>query len=362
MKKKRLRADYLIVPGDISDRAQPEEFELASTIISECATAFGLGLDRILFVPGNHDVDWAELKLPDTTGFRRSQRYAALRHKSWIFHGILESGQQDLLEPPFFALWQYDDLLALGYNSAWHDEPDTVTHHGLIAEEHVGSLAEFLEKVDLSPARLRLFFVHHHPVQYSDPIPNEPDFSAMTNSPKLLKILQQYNFDLLVHGHKHAPKFATYSVDGAFPLAILAAGSFSATLDPRWSGYVNNQFHMIEIAGRDENHECIYGLVRSWTYLCGHGWLPSESNNGIRHLLPFGTYSETPELLKTLQPILEKRFSAENYVLWSSIVSAMPNLTYLPPERVIEVIDKLAGAIGFHRHGDPPDDVVLLKG
>ena len=51
-------ADYLIIPGDISDRAKPDEFLLASEIITEVAATLQVPIEKILFVPGNHDVDW----------------------------------------------------------------------------------------------------------------------------------------------------------------------------------------------------------------------------------------------------------------------------------------------------------------
>src|SRR4051812_3132205 len=54
-----LSADYLIIPGDISDRAHPQEYQLASNIIEQVAKRLSVQLDHIVIIPGNHDVNWA---------------------------------------------------------------------------------------------------------------------------------------------------------------------------------------------------------------------------------------------------------------------------------------------------------------
>jgi UDP-2,3-diacylglucosamine pyrophosphatase LpxH len=361
----RIIADYLIVPGDISDSAQPDEFILASEIICETSKALKLiSMDRIIFVPGNHDVDWTMISnYPgDKSGVRRQQRYSSLRESDCLFKQIIESGHENFFIEPFYSLWEFGDLLVIAYNSSWHDDPNIAIHYGLIAEESINQLKEALVKIDLSPRRLRLFIVHHHPIQYSDPLPNEPDFSAMTNSPNLLKLLRDNNFDLVIHGHKHKPDLRTLSIDSGFPLVILGAGSFSAIIDSRWSGLVNNLFHVIKISGRDEDTGCIFGETRSWAYLCGRGWVPSGLHNGIIHNRPFGTYIQPSVLVNKLNPIIYEHLQHKDYLEWLEIVKELPYLQHLPPDRVIEVLDKLSSQIDFRRHGEFPDEIVLLKG
>lgn len=364
IKKQKIKADYLVITGDISDRAQPSEFNLASGLIKEVAKELKVALKHVLFIPGNHDVDWAELSIADTTGFRRKQRYAPLSNKEWIFSKIMRAGKKDLLLPPHFCVWELEDIIAVGYNSAWHDDPSITTHHGLIADEHLRELNEYLSAITLPDSKLRVFLVHHHPVQYSDPIADEPDFSAMTNAEKLLTTLRSKHFDLLIHGHKHVPNFKTHIIDSEFPLVILGSGSFSAQMDTRWSGLVNNQFHVITIDGRDTKNQCINGFLESWTYICGRGWKPSDISNGIRHKLLFGTYILPYELLSTLRPIIKTRLETRDYITWQKLLSEIPdlaNLKYLLPGILIEVLDTLAIELSFHRHGDSADEIVLLK-
>src|ERR1022692_3586827 len=72
---KRLKADYLILPGDMTHSARPEEVQIASEFIGKACAALSVNPNNIVFVPGNHDVDWSVFDKPDTTGFRRAQRY-----------------------------------------------------------------------------------------------------------------------------------------------------------------------------------------------------------------------------------------------------------------------------------------------
>lgn len=258
-------------------------------------------------------------------------------------------------------MWNFDDLLVVGYNSSWDDDPVRAVHHGVIGDEDLARLEVTLSKTDLSASRLRLFLVHHHPIQYSDPVTGQADFSIMVNAESLLALLQRHNFDLVIHGHKHKPNFGTHIISGSSPLVILCSGSFSAMLDTRWSGHVNNQFHLIRLEGRDAEVQNIFGRVESWTYLCGAGWIPSKPHNGIRHVEPFGTYLQPEELRRVLRPVLREELDRSEYVEWSGIVSKLPRLRYIAPDRARQILDGLAAELGCVCRGETLEDLILLR-
>lgn len=58
--RENISADYLVVAGDITNRATKEEFQLASKRVQEISTIVGVPSSNIFFVPGNHDGDWTE--------------------------------------------------------------------------------------------------------------------------------------------------------------------------------------------------------------------------------------------------------------------------------------------------------------
>ena len=52
------RLDYLVISGDMGNRATPEEFDKAREFTSGIVGAFELTANRCIFVPGNHDLSW----------------------------------------------------------------------------------------------------------------------------------------------------------------------------------------------------------------------------------------------------------------------------------------------------------------
>jgi len=359
-----IRADFLIVPGDITNRATPDEFQLASRRLVELASGLEVPEDRILFVPGNHDVDWSVLKSdpPDKSGFRFAQRYQPLSQPNCIFSTILQkSSYGTVTDKPYFCLWDLPEMLVVGHNSALHDKPDSTVHHGLIPQESLLKLDEVLSRHPIEETRARLMIVHHHPLQYSDPIPNEPDFSAMTNAEALLKLLAKHKFDLLIHGHKHKPNFNIHLIDSYFAIPILGAGSFSYQLDSRWNGLVNNQFHHVEIHDRDPSDARLRGCLHSYTYLCGHGWRQSRDHNGIDHCIYFGGLASEGQLLPLLRSTISAELRQRSYVRWNEVSELHKELLYVPRKLLIQCLKTLQSDLGYTLYDSDANNMLLLR-
>ena len=92
------------------------------------------------------------------------------------------------------------------------------------------------------------------------PIRRQPDFSLMTNAEDLLSLLHRYQFDFLIHGHKHNPRFLVHCSPSYSHLPILGSGSFSVLIDTLNSGKVDNMFHIVSVNRRDETRRMVYGL------------------------------------------------------------------------------------------------------
>jgi 3',5'-cyclic AMP phosphodiesterase CpdA len=355
--------DFLIIPGDLTTLARPREFDQACRVVEAIAAALRLSEEKVIFVPGNHDVDWAVINADpgDPTGFRRKQRYEPLSNPEWLFGRRLLADHKGLLDSPFTYCYQTRQLLVVGYNSSWHDDPSMSMHHGLIDSMHLNKMQDDLSRIPYDPKQLRVFVVHHHLMQYSDPIPGEPDFSAMTNAGNLLSLLRSNRFDLVINGHKHSPHFETFVIDSSWPITILTAGSFAAKLDTRWSGIVNNMFHLLEIQTRDPVNHSIAGRLRTWAYLAGKGWIPSGEHNGIRHDLAFGANLTRHALKETLTPIIEHGFESRDYLTWEYLCNKFPSLEHVAPPTASLALGDLEAELSFYIHGDPPSLVLLRQ-
>ncbi len=357
-----LSADILIVPGDLSHRADPREMELAVTAIKRICNVLNISNDKVVFVPGNHDVDWSVLRIDsdDPTGLRHKQRYDPLLRTASYLTERHESARGSFDIAPFVCEWRFPEAYVMTFNSSWHDRPEKSNHHGLIPQRTVETIDKLITQKSPNHDQLRIFVVHHHVLAYSDPLPDEPDFSVMTNSMNLIQSLSRNHFDLLIHGHKHAPNVHSVSINGAFPLVVIGAGSFSAILDSRWSGVVNNQFHIIEVNGRDPKDLSAYGEVKSWTHTAAKGWKPSDAHNGVAHRYPFGSYLREGELLSRVEPKIREVFSTKDHIKWRDL-AAMLSLEYVPFERVRSALEILPPDLSLTPHGENLDNLILLK-
>lgn len=359
-----IHPDFLIIPGDITHTAQPNEFELASRVISEIGESLNVPPERIVFVPGNHDVDWSVITNDpgDQTGFRHDQRYAPLRNENWIFETIMQNGTRHILDNPHFSIWELDDVLIVGYNSSWNNRPETIPNYGSISEEAIQELTQELSQIEELGTKLKIFLVHHHPIQYSEPFPDFPDFSIMQNSENLLRLLRDNRFDLFIHGHKHYPNINIHTINDGYPLVVLASGSFSARLDIRLDWRINNHFHLINIEGRDETTSSIYGDIQNWRYSYVQGWVECSADSGLFPRFPFGRHFHPVILESSLQNIIEGRLIDRNYIRWPEIYTNNPEYEHVHPELILHVLRNLSERVGFTIHGDLIDDIILLKG
>ncbi len=332
-------ADFLIVPGDITNTGSPAEFDLAATIVEDIAKTLAVPVKNIIVIPGNHDVDWSVVPGATPHPLRLGQRYDPFR----AFVAKLQPEAKALTEEPYFHIQRGDGLYVAAYNSAWHDQPKTpAAHHGRAEASHMAALRAKISAAPPQDNEIRIFLVHHHPVQYMDFLQTWDDFSIMQNAEAIQDLLNDFKFDFLIHGHKHYPNFNTQSLNGGLPVAILCAGSFCRTLDTRWNGIVANQFHVITADSRDQSTGCLCGTVKSWAYLASAGWDTSyhtgeaerirRRGTGIEHEKPFGFYCLPEQLVDLIRQAVEVTLGSKSFISLPEIFAIEPRLKYVPAE------------------------------
>jgi 3',5'-cyclic AMP phosphodiesterase CpdA len=362
IQQKEITADYLVLPGDITNKALPEEVEIASEFVLQAADALTVKQDKIVFTPGNHDVDWLVSGQADRTGVRWGQRYDSIGHSNFHFRTQINRGEGDILASSYFTAWNFKDLVVIGYNSASHDNRITeeVAHHGLADPDHLEDIHQYLQDIGDADERVRLFLVHHHSIDFPNPIPTTPDFSQMTNAGNLLSLLHDHRFDILVHGHKHFPYFETHSTQTYPPIPILCSGSFSVEIDTQWAGTVDNQFHIVLLNDRSGSSNQITGKITSWTNNRARGWIPSEeSTSGIHHIIPFGNYLMPNELDARLEPYITKWLTKHDHILWTQILEQFNDLEHLPLKSAMAAFERIGQKLGRLTMFETLKDLIL---
>ena len=218
--------DYLIITGDLTDKAKQEEFKKAVCFVEELKKCFNIQDDHCIIVPGNHDLSWDEYvyewkrerdveigKLEkEKTKFKkegdgyliRKDNYP-LRFKNFSDYLYLPLTHKEYpLDPenqciPF--LFAEHGILFMAMNSAWEIDENFQEDSGI----HDGALSKGLMQAEkmIKEAKeagaltegdsLLKIAVWHHPVSGNEKIQNDA----------FMERLRKADFKLCFHGHVH---------------------------------------------------------------------------------------------------------------------------------------------------------------
>lgn len=317
VKREKISADYLLIPGDVTDGAHPMEVQAASDFLKDAQKALQVPAGKMLFVPGNHDVDWNLLDPRDKTNVKWDHRYMALESDKFVFSHINSAGREggDLFADNYFNLWEFSDLIVLGYNSAALDSAADKGRKGNIEQAHIDYINRILRQNKCKKdKRLKVLLIHHHLRDFKLPCLKDRDFSQANNPESLITMLQDHNFNFIVHGHRHYSFFDAQNSR----IPILCAGSFSARIDVGWEGFVLNQFHVVEINNPDSVCIGSRGIVHSWSYTI-NGWKKSPSGDsygGEPYQRAFGLSLEDQKLVKKIRACLKSLSKKRSNISW----------------------------------------------
>lgn len=228
--------DVIVVSGDLVDRGGTDrdeggrgEFDVAVEFLERLAELFALGTDRVLVVPGNHDIDW-------TQGLTRLDRYRSYLDATAAFSSPYE--RDGYLMPRFEQLRSRSgDVvvdIALLASPTFSGEPDPGTsmlrrtvldllaqagdESTLLGAERALSVSPLdiaaigerqlraVEEHPVHPDSVRIAVLHHHllPINQVEITP----FEAVVDGGKVLDSLIRSGYDLVLTGHKHERRLA----------------------------------------------------------------------------------------------------------------------------------------------------------
>jgi GTPase SAR1 family protein/predicted MPP superfamily phosphohydrolase len=262
------RLDYLVISGDITNRAAPEEFAKASEMLTKLIKRFKLSAQKCVIVPGNHDQSWAVtkdiytwhekdeipgLKLKPKTFKVEQGNMILLRNDKYpqrfdnfarFYHTLttepypLEPEQQGLS-----FLFHDTGLQFIALNSEWQIDKYSRDTAGINQSALARALLRAEEQTEearrknrLAPdARVLKIAVWHHPVTGNEKITDDA----------FLEQLQKADVKLCLHGHVHENRADLVGyLDSTRRLHIAGAGSFGASAKDR-----------------PESTPCLYNLI-----------------------------------------------------------------------------------------------------
>ena len=254
-----------------------------------------------------------------------------------------------LYNEPYFTFWSDEKLNIVGINSSVFDSSDNSVHHGSVRNTDLAALDKFLTaNIPKDKNKLSVLLIHHHAFQHSDLPFNDADLSILQNAGQLIDIITKHSFDFLIHGHKHIPKLDKFVNGFEYPLNILCAGSFSATLDVRYFQGTPNTFHLVEIEDRCPTHLIPKGNVYTFSHLTGFGWENEQDlPYGALYKDVFGSRISRYHLETLLEQLITKLFANKDHIKFTELSAINSELGYVQKKLYEVVLPELKEKLSF---------------
>jgi 3',5'-cyclic AMP phosphodiesterase CpdA len=286
---------YLVISGDIGYRAVKQEFIDAKNTLDQICQGLAISKERVIIVPGNHDVNWM-LSQDDL-----SQRFDHFLRFIFDFYGLeLCKRKYPSIDWPLgydkkhphghdIVSVHYDeshDILFLGLNSCVYESHQD--HFGFIGAKQIKLAKKLVEESKASRSTVRIAVIHHHlhpfPERLDQRVPSEiwQDLSTIRDAGFVESALESLEIDFVLHGHKHKPQFRETIVrdpidsESRKRLIVCGAGSVSCT---ELEDEEQNHYQVIELKRADRIRNMDFARLewRSLSRKPGAEWVSTKA-------------------------------------------------------------------------------------
>lgn len=258
---------YLVISGDLTYTAEKKEFEQVRESLDEIASALGITKERVVLVPGNHDVHWSSTRIDMSHRF--DNYLAFLQHFygeelfrrrypriTWDFH--INSDRP--LPNEIVSVCHEAGFSVLGLNSCVYESDQD--HYGFVGGRQLDTLAQVLDECGGSTKDLRIAVLHHHLHPYPEPIKMTKedqvwmDLSTIRDAGLVERRLGRLGFDIVLRGHKHKPQLRETLIRdreearSASPRLIVCGAGSAGVNGKELEHNCSNHYEIVEILQR----------------------------------------------------------------------------------------------------------------
>jgi 3',5'-cyclic AMP phosphodiesterase CpdA/tetratricopeptide (TPR) repeat protein len=280
----------LVVSGDLTYTASGREFRLVESFLNELCHTLRVSRRQVVLVPGNHDVDWklaaidVSHRFDNFLSFARSfygdelfrERYPLV---GWDFEVSSERPKANQIV--YFGC--HPGLVFVGLNSCVFETNQD--HYGFVGLKQLDNVATLL--VGVPEADVRVAVMHHHLHPFPEALDVREgsnvwlDLSTVRDAGLVEQRLEQMNFDLVLHGHKHKPQLRETLVKHraddtrSSERTLIVSGAGSVGVNSReLEQSESNQFTFIEMLMpvREAGAEFLRVEWRELSYIPGARW------------------------------------------------------------------------------------------
>lgn len=339
-----LKADYLLCPGDIGDKADPKGIAHAWHHLQRVANQ--LGNATYVASTGNHDMD-------SRSKFHNYDPTDVLK-KLAPPYPVFDQSEVDRYWSRYYCVSEHPNCRIVSINSSAFHWLDTERDHGRVSQSTLEWLREDLTKRE--PRPINILLCHHHPHLHKELSRIDASYEVMKDGDRLIDLLGDGDLGqwLIVHGHKHFPNIS-YAAGRTESPIVFSCGSFSARLYMELGTQARNQFYIIEIPLNKVKELGLVGNIHAWDWSDGKGWITPGESSGLTRLTPFGS-RENPRSLATR---LSDFLGTKSYATWLEVVTEIPSMEFLSPAdlHALERILKKEHKLSIHRTDNQPSQL-----
>jgi 3',5'-cyclic AMP phosphodiesterase CpdA/DNA-binding NarL/FixJ family response regulator len=205
--------NLVVVSGDITNKGSVQGYELAKGFLLDLCSALTIGRDRIVLLPGNHDVSHqlsrfaCRLEPYDAVCTDEGEPGEFYRYRFAPFKCFFDEFYQGrhvyrLEENRMFSIFDFREpfgTVIVAFNSCERiDHSKKWKDHPTISLDTVQAARDEMAQVGLSDPTVIKLAAWHHPQLFDQP--NDPSFHH-----EVLTELSKAGFFLYLHGHVHKP-------------------------------------------------------------------------------------------------------------------------------------------------------------
>ena len=192
---KALRADHIVITGDLINLGLPHEYEAALAWLKTVGPP-----ERVTIVPGNHDI---YSSLHGDAGIARWAAYMG--------------GDADTHAFPFVR--RFGPIALIGLNSAVETPPFVAS--GQVGPDQIEVVHDLLQRLGDEGA-VRVVLIHHPPLQGL-----ASGRRGLKDAAHVQRMLEKCGAELVLYGHNHKP-LLTWLKTAAGPVPVICGASASA--------------------------------------------------------------------------------------------------------------------------------------
>ncbi len=335
IEKSKLESDVLICPGDLGDRADEQGISTSWTFLEEIKLKINAKI--LIGIPGNHDVNSRNKTGTDPFAFIKNF------HENFPFKDkTLKSKFWDL----GYCIIKHQESLILLVNTVHDHTNETNAQQASLSAETLEHIEKELSELEIDNFKYKICVLHHHPIKHSN-IQNWKDTDSVENGDKLISMLSQFGFNMVIHGHKHQPRIMEYS-----SLPIFATGSFASFANLQGTG-IQTMFHIIEL---DESSR--KGVINSWEYDIINGW-SQKHNPNFPPRIGFGANPDLPNLANKINEMFI--LNGKRPLLYDDLIKSLGDLLFLIPDKLVHLDKILKNKYQIKAYPEYPLDPVKIS-